>query len=594
MNSGKDLYNPEVIPNTMKRNILFLLGIIILVFSTSAQETTCSSCEDCSVKLNGVYSVVKLDADITDHSGTCITFGASNVEFDCQGHTIDGSGTDYGIYSLGNSHLTIKNCNVMGYQMGMYVESASNITMTLNNASSNQWDGIYLKGVQDSTISYNALGSNDDGIYLDNSHGNTLDGNTIASNGYAGILLMGSNNNVLNSNQVCSNTESDIYVYSGSGNSGDENTCNNTIGWNDDGTTGCTYECGAVITTTTTTSTTTTISTSTTTSTTSSTTTTTLAGGETTCSSCDDCSAKLDGDYDVVKLTTEIFFHEGICIEFNANNVEFDCQGHLIEGSYYSVGLNDGVRIYEKSGNTVKNCVITDFDEGIYLYGSFNNTLTNNTVSNNSDGISFWRSSNNILTKNTASLNSGYGIHLDDSDYNTLTRNTASDNIYGIGVSESNYSTLTNNNASNNNYGIRLYHSYTNTLTNNIANSNTEYGIYLTDSSNNILDSNNICSNAKSDFYLKNSSGNSGDDNTCDNPDDWNDEGTTGCTYSCSAVTTTSTTTTIEGECPLKGDTQPCDGTVSDFELLAYINQWVQGSVSDFDLLEAIDNWASG
>jgi len=47
----------------------------------------------------------------------------------------------------------------------------------------------------------------------------------------------------------------------------------------------------------------------------------------------------------------------------------------------------------------------------------------------------------------------------------------------------------------------------------------------------------------------------------------------------------------IEGECP-KGDAD-CNGTVSDFELLDYVDRWVQGLVDDFDLLEAIDNWAS-
>jgi len=46
----------------------------------------------------------------------------------------------------------------------------------------------------------------------------------------------------------------------------------------------------------------------------------------------------------------------------------------------------------------------------------------------------------------------------------------------------------------------------------------------------------------------------------------------------------------VEGEC-LKGD-EDCDGTVSDFELLDYVDQWVNGLVGDFDLLEAIDNWA--
>jgi len=60
-------------------------------------------------------------------------------------------------------------------------------------------------------------------------------------------------------------------------------------------------------------------------------------------------------------------------------------------------------------------------------------------------------------------------------------------------------------------------------------------------------------------------------------------------------TTTTTTTTTImtPGECPVKGDAMPCDGDVSDFELLEYITTWVNGSVGDFDLLEAISNWAS-
>ncbi len=34
------------------------------------------------------------------------------------------------------------------------------------------------------------------------------------------------------------------------------------------------------------------------------------------------------------------------------------------------------------------------------------------------------------------------------------------------------------------------------------------------------------------------------------------------------------------------------NGKVDDFELLAYIEKWVNGIVSDFDLLAAIANWA--
>ncbi|MBU4437126.1 MAG: LamG domain-containing protein [Candidatus Altiarchaeota archaeon] len=46
--------------------------------------------------------------------------------------------------------------------------------------------------------------------------------------------------------------------------------------------------------------------------------------------------------------------------------------------------------------------------------------------------------------------------------------------------------------------------------------------------------------------------------------------------------------------CELLGDEQPCDGTVSDFEVLAYITLWSQGEVSDFDLLYVIGAWSGG
>jgi len=44
--------------------------------------------------------------------------------------------------------------------------------------------------------------------------------------------------------------------------------------------------------------------------------------------------------------------------------------------------------------------------------------------------------------------------------------------------------------------------------------------------------------------------------------------------------------------CELRGDAD-CDGTVSDFELLAYIDQWILDEVDDLNLLEVINNWAN-
>jgi len=211
-----------------------------------------------------------------------------------------------------------------------------------------------------------------------------------------------------------------------------------------------------------------------------------------TCNSCSDCNEKIQNASagDTVYLGADIVNQSDTCIVFHASNVKFNCQGHLIDGKDLDKpsGKEYGISMNEKSNNTVRNCIITEFDCGIYLEYSSHNTLVNNS-----------------------------------------------------------------------------------------ANSNDYYGIRLKYSSNNTLNSNQFCYNPVLDISLVGGSENSGDENTCDSYGAWSDTGTSGCTYTCS------------GEC-LKGDSN-CDGTVSDSELLAYIDRWIQGEVSGSDLLIAIDNW---
>lgn len=393
-----------------------ILGIVGLIFFTSinvtvAQETTCSSCEDCNAKLDGSYDVVKLAADIINHLGDCIEFHADNTEFDCQGNMITGNTSGqqyYGILAQGKEDIAIRNCVIGGYAINgsaVYLNATHNSTIdnntvlaggagiTLENSTHNDitnnrinntnwalalWQfshfnriinntvlstegidvtgygnmcfaieiigsnnnlidnnyvsdttagnfsvGMYMESAHDNTITnnriYNTIASGTDnpgfGIYaysfsnntlinntinlngrgttllfssgntLTNnemsnnafygialhsfSNNNTLTGNSMNNNGWvgiwvynssnsditnnilvsnndAGIYLSYSNNNTLNSNQVCHNTESDFRLEGGSGNFGDENTCDTPDGWNDMGTTGCTYRCSEV------------------------------------------------------------------------------------------------------------------------------------------------------------------------------------------------------------------------------------------------------------------------------------------------------------------------------------------------------------
>jgi parallel beta-helix repeat protein len=106
-----------------------------------------------------------------------------------------------------------------------------------NNASDNYGSGIFIGG-NDNTIRHNTVCNNMDGgpYYAD----------SVGGHGY-GINIGrsdGSLDNTLISNTVCGNDYLDMCVVTGvTGNSGDGNTCNTTLNYNDTGTANCTYSC---------------------------------------------------------------------------------------------------------------------------------------------------------------------------------------------------------------------------------------------------------------------------------------------------------------------------------------------------------------
>ncbi len=56
-------------------------------------------------------------------------------------------------------------------------------------------------------------------------------------------LMWESHNNVLDSNLMCNNPEDIKEMPQATNNNGSLNTCDVSNGWNDNGTTGCTYGC---------------------------------------------------------------------------------------------------------------------------------------------------------------------------------------------------------------------------------------------------------------------------------------------------------------------------------------------------------------
>ena len=140
------------------------------------------------------------------------------------------------------------------------------------------------------------------------------------------------------------------------------------------------------------------------------------------CDSCEDCSAKLDGSYDVVRLTTDLTDVSGECVLFGADHTTFDCQGHAIEGENADE-FSYGVRIEGHSGNTIRNCTISGPESGISLINAYDSQILTNTVTSSRSGIHLSNSHNNTLSGNQLGQNQ-YGVLLASSDANNLTGNT--------------------------------------------------------------------------------------------------------------------------------------------------------------------------
>lgn len=212
--------------------VVLLLGLSLVSARAGAgldgfeQVTTCNSCEDCSTKLaSGLYDRVVLTTDIVDWPGTCVAllFGESDLTFDCAGHLIDGDDVaidpDQGIAFFHGANNVIRNCRVSDFSSGVYLWDATNHVVEDSETFSNG-AGIDLGFANGTILRRNESETNFTGIHLENSDSNSVIGNT-----------------------ACDNSSQDIWLESGTGNSGLGNRCDTAVGWNDQGTTGCSFDC---------------------------------------------------------------------------------------------------------------------------------------------------------------------------------------------------------------------------------------------------------------------------------------------------------------------------------------------------------------
>ena len=161
---------------------------------------------------SGTY-ILTNDISCTELVGedTCINIFGSNIVLDCQNHVVLGPGERSMTIGIGISprdeYVTIKNCNVQKFYIG--IRTAHNgLNSIINNIVSNNTDiGIYLDNARDHTLINNTANYNSKGIYLFlESNYNILINNTANNNDFFGFyLIQSSHNNTLIDNQACGN-----------------------------------------------------------------------------------------------------------------------------------------------------------------------------------------------------------------------------------------------------------------------------------------------------------------------------------------------------------------------------------------------------
>jgi len=169
----------------------------------------------------------------------------------------------HGIEIVSPSNVIIDN-KLLSNSVGIWMGGSTNNNVIRGNVLSNKGTGIEVIHSDENTIVENMLIENDIGISLRQSHDNSIGENNLSGGGIRirdsnrnditnniirpssqyGIEIVYSNFNTLKQNWVCNDSYTNIYAYPDMGNNfGDENTCDTTHNWDDEGTNGCKYTC---------------------------------------------------------------------------------------------------------------------------------------------------------------------------------------------------------------------------------------------------------------------------------------------------------------------------------------------------------------
>ena len=360
----------------------------------------------------------------------CILINSSDVELDCNGYNITNMGsppsTSAGVLAVGPNpfytNITIRNCNVSGYDQGFTLGIFGNSTIENNTAHGNSDTGFYTILLRNTTIANNTAYSNPTGFEILFLGNYTISDNTASSNTQYGFYIVFANATLIN-NTASTNSDDGFAIQFANA-----TLINNTASTNSD--TGFTIQ---------------------------------FANATLTNNTAFNSNT---GFYVIfvnnATLTNNTAFSntdDGFFIFF-VNNAT------LTNNTAFS-NTDDGFYIIAVNQSTLINNTAFSNDDGFYIFLSNSNNLTNNTAFSNTNGFYLLNSSNNNLTNNTAFSNYD-GFYTVNSTNNTLFNNMAYGNTNNGFLIYMGNATLINNTAFANLEGFWLQYS-SSTLINNTA-----------------------------------------------------------------------------------------------------------------------------
>ena len=431
-----------------------------------------------------------LTADLAGCGLYGLVVGADNVVLDCDGHAITAetlhSAPVAGIRLVGRSGVTVKNCRVSNFIVGIDATSSSFNTFEQNTITASDY-GVSLMGSPGNEVSGNAItgskylnvriensdwntvesntltdSSTGTGIGLTESGSNLLSGNTLTGNRYAGVTIYGGELNVIQNSSITGNGTSasgyGIFIANSLSNAVHHNTITGNLGFgvhlgganassvhhnklfsnrldlSSDNSSGTDLTLN-------------------------------YFGGALTCASkarfsglvlaqlapyyldaamtdpatgqapncplsCGDLVGGNPGD--VITLTQNLTSCPGIGLQVVSDDIVLDCNGRSITGSASSFA---GITLTGNRGVTVKNCTMSGFASGIYATSVASTTIENNSISGSrSIGVMVYGSQSSTLRNNTVTGGASTGVTVMVSSSIALVGNTITGNSGG-GVS---------------------------------------------------------------------------------------------------------------------------------------------------------------